>query len=544
MNPFDQFDSDNPFNKFDTPPPSKAAGDAPSRIEKLAMGARDMVVGPGQAAIRVVPQSLRNYLDVDKSGILQLAQGDKFGNSGLTPERVDQAIQGAEKDYQARRGDSGMDWWRLGGNIGAAAPLSVVAPSTGTTLVSTGIRGALTGGLTNMLNPATDETKSFGEQKREQGPIGAVTGGVFAPAMQAGGRVVAPQVSELVKSLRAKGVDLTPGQILGPGWARAEEALTSIPGVGDLIKSSQRRAMESFNVATYDEVLKPIGVKYAGKEAGNEGVKKVGDILSAEYDKLVPDLKLVPDGELYNALFAATDAKSRMSESAAKQFTAILEQDLPKGPLEGAALKQLESKLLLEIRRFGKSQDPSDQMISEALGEVHGAILDNLARVNPKHAEKLGAINAGWSNLVRLERAAANTKDGIFTPEGLLNAVKASDDSVRKRATARGTAGPMQDIGKEGNELLGRTVPDSGSPARIFTSGAALGYVEPNALIAAAMGSAPYTEMGQKLATAILLKRPGGAPKLRELIESGAVPGSALAPLGLGATVQPSPKRR
>lgn len=547
------------FTLDNTPPPpsgftldARGGGQtnqsAPGRLERLAVGATDIVRGINQLGSNIFPDAVNKYFTMGENGGVQfnpyMDTPEGREKYGATAERANAIVQNFEDDYQARRGSDDIDWLRLGGNVASMVPLALTAPFSGGGLFGTAAMSAGGGALTSALMPATDKSRPFWDQKREQAGIGAVTGGVVGPGLQVLAKGIAPKLSAGISDLMNRGVVPTPGQILGRTGAKIEETLTSIPGIGDFIKNSQRRAIESFNRASYDEVLAPIGVKYSGKEVGHAGVKEVGDTLSNAYDELVPNLQLVPDKEFFQALDDAAASTNLMSDTAARQFQTIVEQELPKGPLAGEALKKLESKLTTEISRFGKSTDPSDQMVSEALEQVRSAVVDNLARVNPAYAERLSAINSGWANLVRLERAAANTKEGVFTPEGLLSAVKAADDSVRKRAVARGTAGPMQGLGKTGNEVLGRTYPDSGTPGRILTSAAALGYIEPNLLLAAAAGSAPYSVLGQKIATAILTKRPELAQPARKLLEKSAVPAGTIAPAFGGLVAQPPKKQR
>lgn len=513
-----------------------------TRTERLTTGLRDPVVGTGQIAAHTLPESVRKILDYQRgTGLLKF--NENMGETKLEPAQLDEEIQSNEQAYQARRGEDGIDGWRLGGNLLATAPAAMVTPGAVPSVIGTGLRSAFGGALTNIMNPATDASKSFLEQKQDQAETGAVMGGATGVGTKIFAKTLAPKLSEGVSDLMKRGVQLTPGQLLGKGWSTTEEKLTSVPVIGDFIKNAQRRSIESFNKAAYDEVLSPIGIKYAADDVGHAGVKAVGDKLSAAYDALVPSLHLIPDEQLMTDLTAATASKELMSEAAAKQFDKIVETTLPRGPLSGEPLKALESKMTQLISQFGKSQDPSDQMISDALSEMRGAVLSNLARVNPAHAERLGAINSGWANLVRLERAAANTKDGIFTPEGLLQAVKAADDTVRKRGVARGTAGPMQDLGKTGNETLGRTYPDSGTPGRAFLIGAGLTAFNPKLIAAAALGSAPYTPFGQKIATALIAKRPDVFGQMRDLLERGAPTAGTLAPLSAGVVIPPKKRR-
>lgn len=524
------------------PEQPQRAAQTPSALARLARGLKDPIVGLEQMVLPKIPGWLRSQLETGANGLVQF--NTNMGDKGIDPQKHLAAQRQDEKTYQAARNSDGVDWMRLAGNVGSMAPLAAIAPVGGSGLVGSTLASVASGAATNSMMPVFDETKPFWEQKRDQAIFGGLTGGAVNIGQRAIAKAVAPKLSSALDGLMKRGVTPTPGQLLGKTGAKVEETLTTIPGIGDVIKNSQRRGIESFNRAVYDEVLAPIGQKFGGQEVGHEGVKAVGDALSKAYDDLVPSLQLIPDQELFKALDDAAASTKIMSDSAAKQFQRIVENELPRGPLAGEPLKRLESKLTTEIARFGKSTDPSDQMVSEALEDVRTAILDNLARVNPKVSERLSAINKGWSNLVRLERAAANTKEGVFTPEGLASAVKAADDSVRKRAVARGTAGPLQNLAKMGNEVLGRAYPDSGTAGRILTSGAALGYFEPTALVAAAAGAAPYTELGQKLATAILSKRPDFAPAARKMIERASVPVGTIAPLLGGAIVEPSKKQR
>ncbi len=71
----------------------------------------------------------------------------------------------------------------------------------------------------------------------------------------------------------------------------------------------------------------------------------------------------------------------------------------------------------------------------------------------------------------------------------------------------------MQDLGDMGVNVMGNKVADSGTAGRLMMGGAAGGaaFVEPSLLIGAGAASLPYTKSGQKIAQALLTKRPTGA---------------------------------
>lgn len=484
------------------PPPAHTFG------QKFGMGAGDIWQGISQSFAHAPP--IDPYAGAEEEYRTR-ESGEVSGPA------YDQKMQGREQKWQQERkatGDKGIEWARGTGQFAASLPFAAMAPASGPIAA-----GAMQGAMQMGLMPTTDASKSYGSQKAGQLKSGAIFGGLFGAGQKLLGGLISPKVSPDVKKLAEEGVTTTFGQSIGPRAARAEEKLASVPGLGDLIKDSQRNAIESFNKAAYNRVLEPVGAKFEG-DVGHDAVRRIGDKLSAAYESLVPALKLVPDEKLSQDLTEAAAAKATMSESAAKQFDAILEKHLPRGPLEGAPLKKLESQLTFEIGRFGKSPDPSHQMIADALSDVRSAVLENLARSRPEAAEKLSAINGGWANLVRVERAAANAKDGIFTPEGLLTAVKAADSSVRKRATARGES-LMQDLGQSGLSVLGKAYPDSGSAGRVLMSGGALGLASPSALAAGAVASVPYLPGVRKLSPLAVTARPSWAPAARKIVESG-----------------------
>ena len=140
-----------------------------------------------------------------------------------------------------------------------------------------------------------------------------------------------------------------------------------------------------------------------------------------------------------------------------------------------------------------------------------------------------------YGNLVRVENAAgkAGLTDGNFTPGQLLSSIKQGDPRIRHRAFSRGEA-RMQDLGRAGQEVLGSSVPNSGtadrlllpSLARMGTSGTGLGVasaVDPTGasqavLAALGGGAAAYTPIVQRLLVAAASSRPAEAAAARRAL--------------------------
>lgn len=383
--------------------------------------------------------------------------------------------------------------------------------------------------------PETNEGQFVGDKAKHMA-VGGLTGGLTSGVTYGLGRMIggAPPATDdygkAVQYLQSKGVTPTLGQLSGKTGAKIEDVAQPFSAFG------QERALDQFNRAAYNEVLAPIGETFDGKP-GRDAVRAVGDKLSSAYDKLVPNLKLVPDAQLQSDFAAAVGKTDEMSEAAAQQFSKIIEKQLPRGPLEGDALKKLQSALTEKIQQFSGSQDPSHKMMADAFSDIRTAITDNLARVNPDQAAKLQAIDHGWANLVRLELASGKTGEGIFTPNQLLSAARQADDSIRSRAIARGMGGDMQNLADAGVKVLSTKYPNSGTAWRNAAAaltlggsgGAALGGA-PGAGLGAGAGALgigvtglAYTPWGQRAVSAIAGQRGGQvAPLLGRGIEASA----------------------
>jgi hypothetical protein len=158
-----------------------------------------------------------------------------------------------------------------------------------------------------------------------------------------------------------------------------------------------------------------------------------------------------------------------------------------------------------------------------------------VTRNNPAQAAELKAINTGYANFKRVQRAAAGlgAEDGIFSPAQLQSAVKAGDRSKDKSKFARGEA-LMQDLSEPGKAVLGNKVPDSGTPYRTLAAlglgGAGAGYagVDPTTIGGAALIPLAFTRPGKNALAALLARRPDSAEPvanaLRRLAPYAALP--------------------
>lgn len=482
--------------------PTSNANAAPlSRTDKVVQGITDPIHGGAQLLTKLLPDSV-----VQAGNSLNNWLADKTGLVAKLPEGgVDQQVRQREADYQAKRtasGETGLDGWRVTGNILSPANLAIPAGGTATTLGGKMLMGAMGGAANGALAPV--DNGDFWNEKSKQVGTGAVFGGA-APAVAAGvSRVVSPNASKNanLQLLKNEGVKPTIGQTLG-GWANTvEEKAQSLPIVGDAITAARNRAKDQFNQAAINRATAPINQKVEG--VGSNAVKDAGDLISDAYTAAKNQLggfriDQQANSELSNLrLLAGSGLEGRERNVFNRYF-----KDYVSGNpgFTAEKFKEFDSKIGSDIAKFGGG-DAYQQKLGDALKEIQRIVTDNAKRANPKAAEALSAADKAYANLVRVEGAsvAAKGSEGVFTPGQLMTAVRGADKSVRDRATARGTA-LMQDLASAGNTVLGNKVPNSGTADRLMLGAGGLSTYFLNPLIPAGLlaGAGVYTGPVQSL---------------------------------------------
>lgn len=449
---------------------------------------------------------------------------------------VDRRIAEDQAAYTAKREEAGgggglPDFARVGGNATAMLPAGLIsAPGS----VAGGVAaGALGGAAGNMLAPVTDPEADYWTEKSKQAAIGGFAGGIMGGGMNAVAGSIAPEPTAGVGNLMKRGVTPTPGQILGGAANRVEEKMASIPLLGDMISGGRRRAMEDFNRAAINDTLSSIGKTGSGK-IGREGIQEAEDLLSAEYNKLLPKLTFAADQQMVDDIVNIRQMASFLPEKEFVQFEKVLQQKIgPKlgesGAMDGESFKVLESELTRLAKQYKKDPSADANQLGDAIDEVLTSMRANLERANPMHAGELSKINLGWAKFKRIQRASTmqNRDDpGVFSGPQLQSAVKALDRSKDHGAFARGSA-LMQDLSEDATKVLGDKVPNSGTPERLLAAMGLGGYMEPTSLIASGALSLPYTKVGQKAFSQALTKRPPGSNLIAELLRRATLPASA-----------------
>jgi hypothetical protein len=356
--------------------------------------------------------------------------------------------------------------------------------------------------------------------------IGALGGAGGQAAMNGLARVVRPKTAPEVQQLLDEGISLTPGQILGGTARRTEDALTSVPIIGDAIKAAQRRGIEDFNEVALARAVDPIGGQVQG--IGRDAVASAKQQLGQAYDNLLPNMQAdALEPQFVQQLAGLRSMAQSLPAKEASQFDAIIARELdqrlaPNGVLSGDNLKAAQAGLRDQGQGFATATDGYQRQLGQALKQAEQELRELVMRSNPSNATELAAINKGYANFKRIQRAASGVgaQEGVFTPAQLQSAVKAMDRSKDKAQFAQGDA-LLQDLSEAGKSRLSQTVPDSGTPFRLATMATiGAGAINPMIPLSALAGAGIYSKAGQKAMAALLAKRPELANKLAEIMRN------------------------
>lgn len=386
--------------------------------------------------------------------------------------------------------------------------------------------------------------------------LGAVGGAVGRGIVNGVGAIANPVVDAGKKLLGDAGVSITPLRALGKTGAVAEDALTSVPVLGSVIKSGQERSGQEFVLGginkaleplkPFTEVLEPLQKQLPPNVSGDQAMKYMNDAFNAAYSKARAGMSFAKDAQYDDAVAALTDQVRNggidaLSPQYRKQFMDVLKGTIDRrlgddGTMDGSTLKKVLSSIDKKAADYKSAdRDVEKHAFGEALSNL-SAIIDDAARRNPASdpaaVALLDAADKGYAIKVILDRAGSTlgSDPGSFTPRQLMNAVKSSDRSTRKTRFNQGEA-LLQDYAQAGVNNLSPKLANSGTADRLEIAkfgrnalgigalgglgyeadghqGAMAGVGIP--LAAAALAAAPYSRRGNAfLRTAMTSRGPG-----------------------------------
>ena len=449
-------------------------------------------------------------------------------------EGFDQLVANREAGYQQQRdaaGQNGADWARLGGNV--ASPVNFIPGGRAGSLGARVLGGAEAGALSSVAQPVTSG-QDYLSAKTDQAGSGAAIGAALGPV--AG--VVRGARSPDVQALEDAGVALTPGQS-GGMIAKANEALASrLPILKNVVAGHQENAINSFNTATLNEALKPIGAELpASTVPGHEALAAAHEQVGNFYNRLMPKLTFAADDPFLSG-YIQIEGKVPVSQRA--QFTSLTSPAIT-DQLGGDALKSLDSDLATWAARYGRSgaMNPEHEALGDALSDVRGLMRQQMARINPEAAADLSAADKSYAMLRTAENAAASAgrQEGVFTPGQLIDASRRARGTSERQFVQGG--GLLQPLAEAGQRVIGSGRGAGRSPATaadllttdILGTAIGLGGV---GLGSSGEGGGDWSKLGYLAAPALAMTRPG-AGLLSTLGPTGMVRRSSAGLLAPGA---------
>lgn len=418
--------------------------------------------------------------------------------------------------------------------LGAKA-VETWAPRVGDTVYG-GVRGA-TG---NPDNPGTGAL------------LGGFSGLAGGMAGRAGVRAVGGAFrgiqNEAIRELGFRGIPLTTGQILGKSGIVGsaikgiEDRLTSLPVVGDLIKSRRIEGLEGFNRSAFGDARQPIGAP-PNYTIRAPGIDALDDDIGAAYRKALDGVNVTADapfGADYGAAIRAGRALPEPMRGNAEFTldTRVGNSFAPNGDLSGNNFQQ-------SLR--GLRGDISDNITSaygkdfrNVAGQAEDALTGLVERQAPSVMPQYNAANQAYrlKEVLRsaVDRARNGSKSGeleVFTPSQLSDAAAAN--SRRFGNTQGTTKQPFYSLTRAGQDVLPSTVPDSGTAGRWATlalptalGGAGYGLDQTGAtdkatkagIALGALLSLGGTRRAQRLFQTLLVDRPDAAIRIGDQIYS------------------------
>lgn len=402
-----------------------------------------------------------------------------------------------------------------------AAPKTAAQAATG---------GALYGGLTS--------------NDRVTGALyGGAGGAAGYGAAKTLGAIVAPRLAPGAQELIDSGVRLTPGSAIGGAAKRIEDAATSTPLVGDVIRSAQRRTLADYNKKVINEALKPIGESLPdGVKAGREAIEIAQQKISDKYASVLASADITLDNRFVRDVAKIERMVKSLPQNEQNAFNNYITEKVaqpfnnPTRLVKGETFKEIDSALRSEYKAFQSSSDVYQRKLGDALRETHAKLMKMAARNNPEFARQKALTDRAYAKMSKVNEAASmlGAQEGVFTPAQLLNATK---KVTSKRQFAAGH-GFDQAQTEQAKSLMAQSVPDSGTPLRaIVNIGTLMGGAgfNPTALGTYLAGALPYTAAGQSATNALLGAGKAWRAPMRKGIEQLA-PGLAL--LGTGAALE------
>ena len=453
----------------------------------------------------------------------------------------------------------------LGGEIGGAIG-ATVAGGRLAGLAASRVAPRLMQGSQFGRNVAADATYGavYGQNTQGSPVTGAVIGGLGSAAGQGLNRGIGAAIGGVRRTpeaiaLREAGVPISVARQIGGPAARAEDAIQSIPVVGDMSRARQMESFTGFNEAAMRQAGEPIG--YAPTQIGAGGVEDFGNAVGNAYTNATRGVTARVDDQTFrdnaDVMRAIGDLPGDYQAAARTIMERRIIPALESGNLTGEQFQQALRGIKQARANAGKNPSLAgfEQEFRDSLTGVEDMLTGTMTRgAGPEVAANLNAANAANRGFKTIEDAALNrakvgTQTGetnVFTPAQLIAAARQSEN--------RGFGNnPLMELGRQGQAVLPSSLPNSGTVDRTLAAtgllgaggaiGGAAGYDPQNPVSGTAGGASGGllgaaatggllalggTRRGQDALETLLFQRPEAVRELADIVRRrGGLLGSA-----------------
>lgn len=376
---------------------------------------------------------------------------------------------------------------------------------------------------------ATDAAYSgiYGANTGQDPLASAVMGAIGSAAGQGVGAGLGRATAGVMRSapaqaLRARGIPMTIGQQMG-GFAKSvEDALTSLPGVGDLVNARRLEGLRAFNQQALNEAGQPIGANVT--QTGEEGVSSLLEQIGNSYDQATAGAQVPLDAQFWQDLNNVALAYRKLPPDYAARFGTAMDNRV--GPIAqaGEMTGDAYQQAIRGIKGYRASADKAapgfEQDYRDALTLAQDALTGQMQRGGGSQVvDGLSRSDQAYRMAKTISEAVKAARNGsrsgevqTFTPSQLV-------DAGTKSQTKFGGKRPFAGLADAGQKVLPSALPDSGTAKRLMQAGIGaggvgaaygLGDAETAAKTAGVLGLLGLggTKTGQRALEKLLFERP------------------------------------
>jgi len=309
------------------------------------------------------------------------------------------------------------------------------------------------------------------------GGITGLTGSVLGTgASRAVGGALRGVVNPAAQRLQAAGIPLTAGEILGGGWKKAQDAMTSVFGPGNMVARRYAEGRRALNQAAFNEAGQIIGAPI--NRVGQAGIEALDAAKNRAYSDALDPVTLDLNnpqaiGDLTGAVNSARAIPNvdQASDLATGALANYIGNAAPAGIMSGRDFQQAYRGLSRTARQ--SSDRIYGHEIGQSLGQGQDALVGALQNQNPlAYANFLRAnrANRHLSVLTDAVNAAKNqvsdNGEQLFTPAQLGTAATSNARTYSGKVAAASGERPFNQLALDAQQVMSSKLGDSGTAMR------------------------------------------------------------------------------